>query len=243
MIPASPPLPTGHTAVMASRREALDSADHFPTPPWATRALCEMLEARGGTLSGSTAWEPACGGGHMAGPLDESFARVLATDLHSYGWAGQTAQVDFLLPWSWPPHVQVSPPHWIVTNPPFRLAEEFALTALDYATVGVAMLVRTAWLEGTGRYERLFAKRRPWIVAQFAERVPMVKGRWDPAASTATAYAWVVWLTQRDPAAETIFAHIPPGRREALTRPDDVARYAGALAAADAPAPLLTAAE
>jgi hypothetical protein len=32
--------------------------------------------------------------------------------------------------------------------------------------------------------------------AQFAERVHMVKGRWNPDASSATAYAWFVWRAQ-----------------------------------------------
>ena len=51
----------------------------------------------------------------------------------------------------------------------------------------------------------------------------MVKGRWDPEASTATAYAWFVW---RHPiAVETQLTWIPPGQRESLTRPDDVRRF------------------
>ena len=35
---------TSH-AVMNQRREARDSLDDFPTPPWATRALCEHVIA------------------------------------------------------------------------------------------------------------------------------------------------------------------------------------------------------
>lgn len=30
-------------AVMQQRREAKDSLEDFPTPPWATRALCEWI--------------------------------------------------------------------------------------------------------------------------------------------------------------------------------------------------------
>jgi hypothetical protein len=39
----------------------------------------------------------------------------------------------------------------------------------------------------------LFRDRPPTLYAPFVERVPMVKGRWDPGASTATSYAWFVW--------------------------------------------------
>jgi len=38
---------TSH-AVMAQRVEPHDSLDFFPTPPWATRALCEWIADRVG---------------------------------------------------------------------------------------------------------------------------------------------------------------------------------------------------
>lgn len=55
------------------------------------------------------------------------------------------------------------------------------------------MIVRSAFLEGVGRYQRLFSVRRPAFVMQFAERVVMHKGRLAPEGSTATAYCWIVW--------------------------------------------------
>jgi hypothetical protein len=61
------------------------------------------------------------------------------------------------------------------------------------------------------------------LIAPFVERVPMVKGRWDPDASTATCYAWFVWV--RDTAPRAPF-WIPPGCRTALTRADDRQRFA-----------------
>jgi hypothetical protein len=125
-------------------------------------------------------------------------------------------------------------PKWIVTNPPFNLAAEFALRALDLATVGVAMLVRTTWIESVGRYEKLFRDRPPAIYAPFVERVPMVKGRWDPTASTATSYAWFVW--QKGAVGSKQILWIPPGCRRELARPDDVARFAAwSLVPTDAP--------
>jgi hypothetical protein len=58
---------------------------------------------------------------------------------------------------------------------------------------GVAMLTRTVFLESVDRHERLFLKTPPARVGQFSERVPMIKGRLDRRASTATGYAWLVW--------------------------------------------------
>jgi hypothetical protein len=45
---------------------------------------------------------------------------------------------------------------WIITNPPFWLAEPFILRALSLARVGVAILARTVFLESVGRYDALF---------------------------------------------------------------------------------------
>jgi site-specific DNA-cytosine methylase len=45
--------PNTSPAVMQQRHEPHNSLDDFPTPPWATRALCERL----GDLSGLTARE------------------------------------------------------------------------------------------------------------------------------------------------------------------------------------------
>ena len=59
------------------------------------------------------------------------------------------------------------------------------------------MLTRTVFIESVGRYERLFKTNPPSRFAQFTERVPMVKGRIDKKASTATGYAWLVWEKDR----------------------------------------------
>ena len=101
---------------------------------------------------------------------------------------------------------------------------EFARRALETATQGVALLCRTGWIEGAERYQTLFGPRPPSYAIQYSERVPMVKGRWDPSASTATAYMWFVW--DRESGHDTRLQWLPPGRRERWTRPDDRARFA-----------------
>jgi hypothetical protein len=207
----------GFTAVMAQRREPPDALDYFPTPPWATRALFRhVLPALGIGAIGSV-WEPACGEGHMAAVIAE-FARspVVASDVYSYGHG--TSPHDFLH------DAPLTEADWIITNPPFSIACEFTLRALVLAADGVAMLVRTQWIEGAGRYEKLFRDRPPTLYAPFVERVPMVKGRWDPDASTATAYAWFVWFKRALGPARIIW--IPPGCRAGLARADDRPRFA-----------------
>lgn len=174
---------TSH-AVMAQRYEAKDSLDDFPTPPWAVKALFAHDLIKPGHYENKVCWEPACNRGFMARALKRHFARVICTDVFNYGY-GDTA--DYL----------TSQPNelcdWVITNPPFRLAEAFVEKALHDARIGVAILVRTSFLEGNKRFKNLFAPYPPMIVAQFVERVPMVKSRVDPKASTATSYCWIIW--------------------------------------------------
>jgi hypothetical protein len=218
---------TGSSAVMAQRREPPDALDHFPTPPWATRALFRHVLPSLSIERIESAWEPACAEGLMAEVIAEfASGQVIASDIFDYGY-GQ-APVDFVN------DEPLARPDWIITNPPFVAACEFTLRALDLASEGVAMLVRTQWIEGKGRYEKLFRDRPPTLYAPFVERVPMVKGRWDPDASTATSYAWFVW--QRGAVGESRVFWIPPSCRAALTGPDDRQRFAAwSLAPADAP--------
>lgn len=197
------------SAVMQQRSEPHDSLDDFPTPPWAVRAFCEAL----GTSPFMTVREPAANRGYMARPLAEYFGKVEASDIHDYGVGYPVSDYLFGL--------DPAPVHWTITNPPFRLAQEFIERALRTSTAGVAVIVRTSFVEGAGRYKSLFSKRPPSIVFQHVERVPMVKGRYDPKASTATSYCWLVWLTGDVRAGETRFRWIEPCRKR-LERPDDV---------------------
>lgn len=167
----------------------------------------------------------------MVEPMKEYFKLVMGSDVHEYH-PGKTLLCDFLM-FGTP---TVGPVDWIITNPPFRLAEEFALKAMSLAKVGVALLVRTAFLEAIGRYENLFSKRPPAFIFQFVERLPMVKGKVDSEAGSATAYCWLVWLTQDDALTRkpTEFRWIAPCR-DLLERDAD---YAAGEAAEVAPLPL-----
>ena len=192
---------------MSQRHEPHDSLDFFPTPPFATRVLCEWLLAVDGSIPASLVWEPACGEGDMARPLSEYFAEVMASDVHNYAFGWTT---DFLWP-TLPEWVYPDTPDWIITNPPFRLAEQFARKGLEIATAGVALLVRTAFLESAERHRSLFGPQPPSDVLVFVERVPMFKGRLDRKGSTATSYAWLVW--RKGAPAGTQLHWLPPCRK------------------------------
>jgi hypothetical protein len=187
---------------MSQRVEPNDSPDDFPTPPWATRALIEHVIGRQG-IDTFSCLEPACGAGHMAKVLKEYFQDVRCSDAYNYSYG---AVRDYLaIPY------EAKAVDWVITNPPFRLAEDFVLRSLDVARRGVAMLVRTVFLESVGRYNRLFSVHPPTTFAQFVERVPMVKGRLDAKATTATGYAWLVWDHAQNGEPKVVW--IPPCRR------------------------------
>lgn len=222
------------TAVRNRRVEPHTSLDDYPTYPWATRALLDVVPG----IEAGTVREPCANRGHMVRPLAERFASVDASDIFDYG-AGFEAR-DFLFG---PPLSEVE---WTIFNPPFRLAVEFIERAMESSTHGVAALARLNFLEGGGRYKRLFSRRRPHLVLPFSDRLPMLKGvlrhpekrYWDPLAkngegawkkpSTATAYAWFVWLEYGDEfdphfasAEETKVEWVPPGSRKRFEREGD----------------------
>lgn len=187
-------------AVRSNRFEPQDSLDDFPTPPWATRALLKHILSDQ-KCSELNALEPACGRGFMSETLKEYFLKVHSSDIHEYGYG---AVVNFL------DDDYKTEADWLITNPPFKNAEEFIHKGLQITRIGVAVLVRTVFIESIGRYNRLFSKCPPNIVAQFAERVPIVKGRLDRSISSATGYAWLIWNKKNDD--YTRVAWIPPCR-------------------------------
>jgi hypothetical protein len=212
------------SAVMQQRVEAHDSLDDFPTPPWATRAICEFLANRGFDLAAADCREPCANRGHMVRPLREAFGHVLASDVFDYGTGFEVR--DYLFG----PDEHFSHTDWTFLNPPFRLAQQFIERALRLSRVGVAVIVRSAFLEGQERCDELFVKRPPAFVVQLSERCGMFKGRLmrlgtpyrdrdgvERKASTATAYCWMIWLRGED---DTRMRWISPCR-ERLERPDD----------------------
>jgi hypothetical protein len=190
---------------MSQRASPKDELDDFPTPPWATRALAEYVIVPEGTCL-----EPACGRGHMSAALAEYFDDVRSSDIADYGYGSVIGFLESTY--------EADSFDWVITNPPFNLAKEFIVRSMKIARRGVAMLTRTVFIESIERYDGLFKDNRPSRVAQFVERVPMVEGRLERKASTATAYAWLIWEKGRLGSCELVW--IPPCRKK-LERDQD----------------------
>lgn len=198
-------------AVVQKRVEPKISLDDFPTPPWATRSVCEWLEQKGIDIANMKVREPAANRGHMVKPLSEYFREVEGSDIHDYGYGfpvrNFVTEEDF------------SEVDFTITNPPFILAKDFVEKALRTSKIGVAVIVRLAFIEGKDRYNNLFKEKPPSYLLQYVERVGMCKGTIKKDVSTATAYCWLVWLKDDD-SGECKINWIEPCR-ERLERDDD----------------------
>ena len=224
-------IPKGAGAVMASKRKRVSDGEPwknfelFPTPPWGTRAFLRhvlpLVEDR--PCGEMLAWDGCAGLGHMSQVLLEDFSAVFATDIFDYGFEPLDAVCDFR---DAPAGIVAD---WIVMNPPFGTSLDLLQAALLRARRGVAFLLRLAWAETEGRDSAIFSgELRPTLAANFAERVAMCEGGWDPACDTATAYAWFVWRVENGRVVRLIdrprmWAQfmIPYGQKAALTRDRD----------------------
>lgn len=131
-------------------------------------------------------WEPACGDGAIVNPFREAGFQVFGSDIYDY-CDGKFPIMDYLTA---PKHPRIGA---VITNPPFKLAIDFAKKALNEAPY-VAFLLRTNWLESQERlsFFRQYPFSRIWISSR---RLPqMHRFGWDgPEAPSNICYAWFVW--------------------------------------------------
>lgn len=156
--------------------------DYYATPPSCTKKLLEKEHFEGSVL------EPCCGEGHISKVLKENGLEVDSNDLINRGY-GETFK-DFLKE-DFEIHENV------ITNPPFKYAQEFIEKALKTSTKKVAMFAKIQLLEGVKRRE-MFKKAPLKTVYVFTKRqTPLRNG--DPLnpngkkwAST-MCFAWFVF--------------------------------------------------
>ena len=157
-----------------------EANDFYRTPAASTEALLRRERFPG------QIWEPACGDGAISTVLGNAGFHVTSTDLidRGYGIPGR----DFLAETS-----LLAPA--VITNPPFKLMDEFVHHALDLGAEKVAVFARLGWLEGQRRHAALWSKRPPSRVWVHSKRMTLWRGDDPEAQSTggAIAFCWVVW--------------------------------------------------
>lgn len=136
-------------------------------------------------------YDPACGGGTIPGVARARGYEADGSDLvyRGYGRGG----VDFL-------RDQTRRSN-IVTNPPYRLAEEFAQHAIEVTDGRVAMVTRISFLNGQRRAQSLYDEHPPSMVLVLSKRPSMPPGGMNVPARGGTAdYIWIVWEAGRNDA-------------------------------------------
>lgn len=147
-------------------------SDFYPTPADVTHALLNFLDLREGTL----VWEPACGENHMVNVLRERGLDVIGTDL-------QTG-TDFL-------QAPLVPCDWIITNPPFSIADKFIERCIEHGKP-FALLLKSQYWHAKKRLP-LFRQKPPSYVCPLTWRPDFTfktRGKGSPLMDV----MWVIWM-------------------------------------------------
>lgn len=161
--------------------------DYYATDPISTYALFNV------ELFDSTSFlEPCCGEGHISKVIQDVLpnSQIESTDLIDRGFG--IGGVDFL-------EKQYNKKYdYIVTNPPYKLAQEFVEKSLSITNKKVAMFLKIQFLEGIGRYN-MFKNTSLKVIHVFS-------GRQDPWRDGKTlnpetgkkwgstmCFAWFIW--------------------------------------------------
>lgn len=129
-------------------------------------------------------WEPACGNGAISKILVERGYNVFSSDKFERGYG---SKIDFLTS-----NMNVD---FIITNPPYKLATEFILKALQSIKNNgkVIMLLKLLFLEGQYKYKILFKDNPPKTIYVFSYRTNCYINDNKDKSGGAVCYAWYVW--------------------------------------------------
>lgn len=154
--------------------------DYYGTDPRSTHALLAVEKFN------QNIWEPCAGHHLIVDELTKAGYTVRASDIADYeGFEHEV--VNFLdCEGKW--HGD------IITNPPYDIATDITVKALSMLEPGnkLAMFLRLQYLEGAGRYNKIFKDNPPKTVYVFVNRQASSKVD-DFSVGSAVAYCWYVW--------------------------------------------------
>lgn len=153
--------------------------EHYVEPEWVSRRLFEEEDFTPGI------WDPCCGFGTIPKSAIARGLYGIGTDIVDRGYADLASLNDFLT-------MDRGRSPNIVCNPPFNIADQFALHALKLADK-VAMVFPTArmnaahWIKGT-------PLRRVWLMTPRPSMPPgYVIARGEKPGGGKMDYCWLVW--------------------------------------------------
>lgn len=152
------------------------ASDFYPTPREATIVLLDLIAPF--LKSGGVIWEPACGENDMVDVMREEGYAVIGTDILD-GTDFLTAQIP-------------EGTEWIITNPPFSLAEQFIRRAYETG-LPFAFLLKSQFWHAAGRLP-LFRECRPSIIAPLTWRPDFNFKDTGNHGKPLMDVLWCVWL-------------------------------------------------
>ena len=164
-------------------KEEREKDDYYATTPDAAHGLLGLE-----TFTGRI-WECACGAGHLSEVFKKEYS-VISSDRIDRGYG--TPRVNFLS------EKNTFFDGNIITNPPYKLAQEFIKKALSIVPEGkkVCMFLKVQFLEGKKR-KKLFTEYPPIRVWVSSSRLLCAKNaefeKMKAGGGSAVAYAWFVW--------------------------------------------------
>lgn len=167
--------------VKAQKAHKRKAADHYPTPPDVTVALMEFLKLE----RDDVVLEPACAEGAMSRVIEHYCDTVWSSDLRDGPEVYGQPCINFL---EGEPHDDLKI-DWIITNPPFNLAEAFIRKSLSI-TPNVAMLLSNQYWHAASR-KKLFEDHPPaWVLSLLWRPAFLEKERGN---SPMMNVIWAVW--------------------------------------------------
>lgn len=165
-----------------------ETNDFYATDPKSLEIFLDALKRDGIELN-TNIWECACGMGHLSKVLKKNGYNVYSSDLIDRGYGYGDFGVDFLQT------TQPLLPFDILTNPPYKYAQDFIEHALEISHKGskCIMFLKIQFLEGKAR-RKLFDKNPPKYVYVNSERQACyMNGDMSQKMSSAACYCWYIW--------------------------------------------------
>lgn len=158
--------------ILGAHGDRIDK-DFYPTPPECTIALLDFLEDKMLLRKSDPIWECACGSNAMVDVMRDRGYTVIGTDVTSgQDYLATDLQEEY---------------EWIITNPPFALAQQFIERSVEKKKPFALLLKSQYWHSAKRR--KLFIEHPPLFV------LPLT---WRPDFSNKGASVmdviWCVWL-------------------------------------------------
>ena len=167
--------------------------EHYVEPAWCSARLFREEDF------GAGIHDPACGFGTIVSEAIKAGMVATGSDIAHRGFDAAESPQDFLT-------AEIRRTN-IVTNPPFKLAAQFALRALAYTECKVAIVFPTArlnaahWIKGT-------PLRRIWLMTPRPSMPPghVITAGQNPGRGKVD-FCWLVWEHGYEGAPELLWLH------------------------------------